>query len=244
MARRRYISTDISTDEKVNSISTFAALLYTWAIPHFNDDCHLTAKNAAEVKWTVLPGRKEGVKEVEKAIQELLNNTLWCKDENGRFLIPSDSFYKYQTYINTVNRRETARIAVSLSAVKEKVEEEEKVKEKKREGESEGEGEEKLTGRKLIALWNEKTPASCPAVEKISPARLEKANQYVKAFPEMEFWLEVFQEYHRSKFLACLLPSTNGHKGFRASFDWLLSKGKADQIENCVKVFEGKYRDG
>jgi len=88
MARRRYISTDISTDEKVNSVSTFAALLYTWAIPHFNDDCHLTAKNAAEVKWTVLPGRKEGVKEVEKAIQELLKNTLWCKDENGRFLIP------------------------------------------------------------------------------------------------------------------------------------------------------------
>ena len=38
MARRRYISTNISTDPKVNILAEkygdFAALLYTWMIPH------------------------------------------------------------------------------------------------------------------------------------------------------------------------------------------------------------------
>ncbi len=96
----------------------------------------------------------------------------------------------------------------------------------------------------LIRLYNEATPDSCPAVDKITDSRIAKANEYLKQFPDKEFWVEVFQEYHRSKFLSCLVPPKEGHTAWKPNLDWLLSKGKADQVENCVKVFEGKYRDG
>lgn len=36
---------------------------------------------------------------------------------------------------------------------------------------------------------------------------------------------------------------TPGHEHFIASFDWLLQRGK-DGVENYVKVWERKYRDG
>ena len=115
MSRRRYISTDISTDAKVNTLSTFAALLYTWALPHFADNCRITPQNAVEVKWTVVPARKEGVKEVERAIGEIIKAGLWGIDQDDHFFVPSKSFYKWQTYINAANRRETPQIAASPS---------------------------------------------------------------------------------------------------------------------------------
>ena len=115
MARRRYISTDISTDEKVNSVSNFAKLLYTWSIPHFADNCRITPRNAAEVKWSIVPALKEGPKEVEKAMQELFQAQLWGRDEEGHIFIPAESFYKYQTYINAANHRKTPQITASPS---------------------------------------------------------------------------------------------------------------------------------
>ncbi len=102
----------------------------------------------------------------------------------------------------------------------------------------------KLTPEELIEKYNAETPDTCPAVDKITPARLKKAKQYLEIFPDENFWTELFKEYHRSKFLSCLVPTKEGHSGFKPDFDWLLSKGKADQIENAVKVYEGKYRNG
>src|SRR5437879_156769 len=46
MGRRRYISTEISTDGRVGELARrneFAALLYTWMIPHAGDDAAITA---------------------------------------------------------------------------------------------------------------------------------------------------------------------------------------------------------
>ena len=93
----------------------------------------------------------------------------------------------------------------------------------------------------LIALYNEESADELPAVEEMSPARVEKANKYLKMFPPLEFWREVFAETKRSMFLRGLKMSP-GHEKFRGGFDWLLSKGK-DGTENCVKVKEGKYRE-
>src|SRR5262245_5354331 len=115
MSRRRYVSTEISTDGKVNELSDQAALLFTWAIPHFADDCRLTPQNAAEIKLAIIPGRNWTVKHIEGLINEIFALGLWGRDENGRIFTPADSFYKYQTYINAANRRETPQIAVSLS---------------------------------------------------------------------------------------------------------------------------------
>lgn len=93
----------------------------------------------------------------------------------------------------------------------------------------------------LVALYNTTAPDECPEVTKLSPARRKKAQAYLAAFPERQFWEEAFAQIRASKFLRGLRPS-NGHERFVADFDWLLTKGK-DGSENCVKVYEGKYHD-
>ena len=98
-----------------------------------------------------------------------------------------------------------------------------------------------LTPENLIALYNDTVNDNFSAVEKISEGRLKKARQYLKQFPQREFWLEVFKELNSSAFLAGK-KNNPGHESFQANFDWLLSKGK-DGTENAVKVYEGKYRE-
>ena len=94
----------------------------------------------------------------------------------------------------------------------------------------------------LITLYNAETPQECPSVETASPARREKAKKYLAIFPKEEFWRQVFQEVGRSRFLRGL-EKRPGHHSFIADFDWLLARGK-DGSENCVKVADGRYRDG
>lgn len=94
----------------------------------------------------------------------------------------------------------------------------------------------------LIEKYNKLVCDDLPAVEKITPARLKKAKEYLGLFPDETFWLETFQEINQSQFLRGQV-SSNNHHSFRANFDWLLTKGK-DGTENVVKVFEGRFRDG
>jgi hypothetical protein len=94
----------------------------------------------------------------------------------------------------------------------------------------------------LIEKYNRETPDGLAAVEKITPARIKKAKEYLGIFPDEAFWTEVFAEIGRSAFLKGQSNGT-GHGAFQANFDWLLTKGK-DGTENAVKVFEGRYADG
>jgi hypothetical protein len=96
------------------------------------------------------------------------------------------------------------------------------------------------TPEALATLYNAETPAECPAVEKLSPARREKARRYLIAFPAREFWEQAFREIHASEFLRGR-RRRDGHAAFVATFDWLLTRGK-DGTENCLKVAEGQYR--
>jgi hypothetical protein len=96
-----------------------------------------------------------------------------------------------------------------------------------------------LTPEQLVAMYNADTPTSHPKIKTLSPARLAKAKQYLRMFPDPAWWSEVFAHIGASPFLRGEKVS-NGHGGWRADFDWLLSKGK-DGTENCVKVAEGKY---
>jgi len=95
---------------------------------------------------------------------------------------------------------------------------------------------------KLIEKYNSETPAALPAVEKITPARLKKAREYLRIFPDESFWTEAFREIGKSDFLQGM-KNANGHSSFKANFDWLLTKGK-DGTENIVKTFEGRYGNG
>lgn len=99
-----------------------------------------------------------------------------------------------------------------------------------------------LTPEELITLYNDSVPSEHPHVTKISEARRRKAQEYLRQFPDRDFWLQTFGEIRKSKMLLGKNPSP-GHEHFVATFDWLLTKGSKDQIENCVKVYEGQYRD-
>lgn len=70
MANRRMLSKTISTSVKVNKLSTFGALLYTWMIPHCDDNGRMDGE-AIAVRAIVCPMRIETVEEVEKQLQTM-----------------------------------------------------------------------------------------------------------------------------------------------------------------------------
>lgn len=116
MSRRRYLSSEISISSKLPKVSRLAIILYTWGIPHAGDDCRISAKNSEECRLLIIPGVSCSDDEVEKAVDELISVALWGRDEDGRFFYPAKTFYKWQSYINSINRRETPQIAASLSS--------------------------------------------------------------------------------------------------------------------------------
>ena len=76
MARRRYISTEISIDKVVNQLiadyGDFAGLLYTWMIPHAEDTALLTA-DYGEILVTVCPWRRDKTeKDIGNVVQGML----------------------------------------------------------------------------------------------------------------------------------------------------------------------------
>jgi hypothetical protein len=110
MARRRYVSTEISVDTRVNRLAQshgdFAALLYTWMIPHADDQGALTA-DPEQLLFTVLPGRRDKtVEDVALAILGMLE--LGLLEGDGDVLRYPKSFHKYQSYIKE-QRRESAQ---------------------------------------------------------------------------------------------------------------------------------------
>jgi DnaD/phage-associated family protein len=110
MARRRYVSTEISIDKEVNKLAIqygdFAALLFTWMIPHAEDDRTITA-DSYEILNKVVPARRDKSEEdVQEAIAGMIKYKLLAVVEDGKKLkFKPKSFYKYQSYI-PVNKRE------------------------------------------------------------------------------------------------------------------------------------------
>lgn len=113
MARRRYISTNISTDDEINAllaipdIGEFACLLYTWMIPHADDDASITGK-PFELMLKVIPGimRHRTINDVIQALESMEKVGLirWNKEEKIIYF-PTDNFYAYQNYISEKNKR-------------------------------------------------------------------------------------------------------------------------------------------
>lgn len=112
IARRRYISTKISLDKVVNRVAQqhgdFVALLYTWMVPHAEDDATLRG-DPEEVWMQVTPGRRDkSTADIRNALLVLAQEglILWNAEENV-IQFPLDSFYEYQTYIPADKRRTT-----------------------------------------------------------------------------------------------------------------------------------------
>lgn len=116
MSRRRYVSTEISSDPRVNRLSVeygdFAGLVYTWLIPHAADDGSLPS-DREKLLYTVCPARRDKtVDDLAGAIDGMLALGLLVEDEAGlRF--PS-SFYKYQAYISEPRRQRAAERVASI----------------------------------------------------------------------------------------------------------------------------------
>lgn len=111
MARRRYVSTSISTDKLVaklaNEYGDFAALLYTWMLPHAEDDCSVESDHE-EIMLSIVPGfRKKKLADIDRAIEGMLSLGLLLKDAAGAYFFPPEAFYKYQSYIKDDKRRTT-----------------------------------------------------------------------------------------------------------------------------------------
>jgi hypothetical protein len=119
MARRRYVSTNISVDSRVNRLATdygdFAGLLYTWLIPHAGDDGTITS-DPEEILFSVMPGRRDKTPEdIATAISGMV--ALGLLQADGAVLrFPPESFYRYQTYVNEA-RRTSAQVQTAPSSI-------------------------------------------------------------------------------------------------------------------------------
>ncbi len=91
----------------------------------------------------------------------------------------------------------------------------------------------------LVALYNDRTPSDHPKVVTLSDERRRKCRKYLKQFPEQAWWEQVFEEVGASELL---LHGSPERPSFRGDLDWLLQKGQ-NGTENCVKTYEGKYRN-
>ena len=88
------ISKSISISTKVNSISDFAALLFTWMVPHA-DDYGVLDGDAGTIKALVVPRRKQTESQVDQALSEIQKiGLIW------RY------FYKNRPYVQFTNFEE------------------------------------------------------------------------------------------------------------------------------------------
>lgn len=84
MARRRYVSTDISVDPRVSDLALeagpYAALLYTWLIPHA-DDTRAIPSDPRTIKLQVVPGLDHcDVQTIAEAVDAMLRLGLLVDD--------------------------------------------------------------------------------------------------------------------------------------------------------------------
>lgn len=111
MSRRRYISTTMSTDKRLNLLAVeygdFAAMLYTWMIPHAADNTSLNG-DVEELMAEVIPMRRDKtVQDVEDALNGMASLGLIIRDEAaGIIRFPSAAFYAHQSFIRKENRKE------------------------------------------------------------------------------------------------------------------------------------------
>lgn len=120
MSRRRYISTEISIDPEVNQLiedyGFFAGLLYTWMIPHCEDNGTLTG-DPRKILMQIVPGiRTVSVEDVVNALNGMNELGLIIWDRENKIIHFPESFYKYQTYISHDKRRSSVQSSVRVTA--------------------------------------------------------------------------------------------------------------------------------
>jgi hypothetical protein len=109
MSRRRYISTDISTDPRLADLAehgVLPVLLYTWAIAHADDWGRMTG-DARQFKLLVCPGLDVTARDVDVALTQIADVGLWLRytvEGRAYLAFPSAAWFRYQTYIGCDKR--------------------------------------------------------------------------------------------------------------------------------------------
>ena len=106
MSRRRYISTTMSVDKRIAKLSDSAALLWTWMIPHAEEDATITG-DVEELRWTVVPSRPH--MDVDACLREIEAQGLIAR-RDGIVYFDTDSFYRYQSNIHSDKRADHSAI--------------------------------------------------------------------------------------------------------------------------------------
>ena len=102
---------------------------------------------------------------------------------------------------------------------------------------------EKVTGIWIVEIYNAETPPDHPKhTLPLSPARLKRATEYARRFPDPAFWHAVFAEVWRSPWMQGQRASRD-HRAIKRDLFWMMQTEQGGAQENCVKVYEGKYRD-
>ena len=109
MSRRRYVSTDISTDVAVAALVSehgpLPALLYTWAMPHADDFGRLSGCSG-EFLLKVCPGLDVSVADVDQALDAVASAALWSRrEEGGRMVLEFDQHWWAHNQGYTINKR-------------------------------------------------------------------------------------------------------------------------------------------
>jgi hypothetical protein len=257
---RRSLWGSISTSKKVNALSAQGVILYTFTMPHLDDEGFIDGDPKA-LKYTAVPLRDDiPVEEIEKLINEIatvhkkVQSTpipLWIihKTSQGNF-IQDPVFHERQFFkgirkkpskIKDVVDRETNGFQQETKGCLREGEEEVKRSEVKEEGKGKEKGDERVSSpplslkewaNRLIDLFNS-VAQYLPKVTSLSESRLGKLRVRKKEKPDFEWWKVVFEKANW-----VLIPGKEGRKDWYPTFDWLIKNDI-----NAVKVFEGNYED-
>ncbi|HBY09774.1 hypothetical protein A2274_00260 [candidate division WWE3 bacterium RIFOXYA12_FULL_43_11] len=100
MAKARMIHNKISLSLQVNELSDKAALLFTWAISHADDDGRMIG-DAKTMHARIVPLRKWSVSLLEKLLEEITNKGLWQRwKQNNLWYIEFPTWKRYQQIRN------------------------------------------------------------------------------------------------------------------------------------------------
>lgn len=100
VANRRMLSKSVSTSRKLMKISDFAALLWTWTVPHCDDLGHMDG-SPEMIKGIVVPLRNKTLDEIATALSELETAELIkLYDFEGDKYLEIVKWEDYQTFKN------------------------------------------------------------------------------------------------------------------------------------------------
>ena len=110
MARKRFITSDMSTDERLGDIAIenpMAALMWPWFLTAFDDWGRMDVSSPGKIKLELFPAFPFGIDEIKKAIELFSEVGIVHKytiDKKTYLAIEPCKYYKYQTYIRDEKR--------------------------------------------------------------------------------------------------------------------------------------------